>query len=63
MDREFDDMLERMQSPEHRATVDRLFAMTGEDLGTAAVRVARRMLEERGERKKKHRDEGSEALR
>ena len=57
LDRGFDDMLERMQSPEHRAAVDRLFAMTGEELGRAAARVARCMVREHGAAGEGHRDD------
>ena len=37
LDREFDEMLEQMQRPEHRSAVDRLFSMTGQELGKAAI--------------------------
>lgn len=40
LEREFDEMLERMQRPAHRRAVDRLFSMTGAELGEAAVRGA-----------------------
>lgn len=33
VNREFDEMFERMQRPSHRKAVDRLFQMTGEELG------------------------------
>lgn len=37
LEREFDEMFERMQRPSHRKAVDRLFEMTSEDLGQAAL--------------------------
>ena len=40
--REFDALLVRMQSPEARRAVDRLFAMDTDELGEAAVRGAQR---------------------
>jgi antitoxin Phd len=36
LEQDFEDMVERMQSPEHSAAVDRLFALTPEQLGEAA---------------------------
>jgi antitoxin Phd len=40
LEREFDAMLHRMQGPEHGRAVDRLFAMTGSQLGKAALAQA-----------------------
>ena len=40
--REFDEMFEAMQTPEARDAVDRLFTMTGKELGEAAARGAQR---------------------
>lgn len=37
LDLEFDELLARMQRPAQRPTVDRLFSMTGQELGSAAV--------------------------
>ena len=37
LEREFDTMLLRMQRPEHGRAVDQLFAMTGSQLGKAAL--------------------------
>ena len=37
----FEERFARMQTPEHRAAVDALFRATPEELGRAAVRVAR----------------------
>ncbi len=37
LEQDFEDMLERMQSPEHSAAVDRLFALTPVQLGEAAA--------------------------
>ncbi len=39
LEREFDELLEQMQRPEHRRAVDRLFSLTGRELGEAAVRA------------------------
>jgi prevent-host-death family protein len=39
---EFEALVARMQTPEAARAVDRLFAMTGEELGEAAVRGAQR---------------------
>lgn len=38
VDREIEVMFERMQTPEHRRAVDRLFAMTSEELGKIALK-------------------------
>lgn len=38
---EFEELLERMQTPEATAAVDALFEMTPEELGRAAVHAAR----------------------
>lgn len=37
LEQDFEDMVKRMQSPEHSAAVDRLFTLTPERLGEAAV--------------------------
>ena len=42
LSREFDQLLERMQTTKARAAVDRLFRATPEELGKAAVTGARR---------------------
>ena len=39
LEREFDQMLLRMQRPEHGRAVDQLFQMTGSQLGEAAARA------------------------
>jgi prevent-host-death family protein len=38
LEREFDAMLEAMQTPEHRRAADALFSMSAEELGEAAAR-------------------------
>ncbi len=38
LEREFDELLEQMQRPEHRRAVERFFSLTGPELGEAAVR-------------------------
>jgi prevent-host-death family protein len=38
LEHEFDELLLRMQRPEHRGATDRLFAMTGRELGEGAAR-------------------------
>lgn len=40
LEREFDAMLHRMQRPEYERAVDKLFSMTGSQLGKAAVAQA-----------------------
>jgi antitoxin Phd len=40
LEREFDSMVERMQSEAHRVGVDRLFGMSAEALGESAVDAA-----------------------
>lgn len=42
---EYRGMLDKMQTPEHKAAVNRLFEATPEELGEAAVRGAQRMIE------------------
>lgn len=37
LEREFDQMVARMQTPEHRGAVEALFRLSGEELGEAAV--------------------------
>ncbi len=37
LEREFDEMVARMQTPEHRGAVEALFRMSGEAVGKAAV--------------------------
>jgi prevent-host-death family protein len=37
LEREFDQLVARMQTPEHRNAVEALFQMSGEELGKAAV--------------------------
>jgi prevent-host-death family protein len=37
LEREFDEMLERMQTPEHAAATEELFGMSEEELGKAAA--------------------------
>lgn len=41
LEREFDEMFARMQEPGQRQGIDRFFAMTGSELGAAALRGAR----------------------
>jgi hypothetical protein len=42
LQKKYDAMLERMQTPEARAAMERLFSATPEELGKAAVRQALR---------------------
>ena len=41
LEREFEEMLARMQTTEAAAAVDTLFEMDSDDLGTAAAQTAR----------------------
>lgn len=40
--REFDDLVEKMQSPKSRSAADALFTSTSDELGRVAVKAARR---------------------
>jgi hypothetical protein len=40
LEREFDELVERMQSPGQRAVADAFFEMSGEELGEAAKKAA-----------------------
>lgn len=40
LEREFDELVARMQTPEHEAGSDALFAMSGRELGQAAADAA-----------------------
>lgn len=42
LEREFDEMVERMQTAEHAAATDALFTMSADDLGEAAAAASRR---------------------
>jgi len=41
LEQEFDDLIDRMQRPEHASAIDALFGMSGRELGEAAVRQAK----------------------
>lgn len=49
IERAFDELVERMQRPEHRAAVDALFEMSGDELGALAKDHASRVVIERSD--------------